>query len=74
MQKLLGLVLVIIGGALIFQGFSRRNSLVGDVAEVTTKVANKVDGGTRVPEHVYYLGGGVLLVLAGAGLALRKAP
>ena len=73
MQKILGLVLVIAGGALLFQGFSRRNSLVGDVAEVSARVANKVDGGTRIPSHAYYIGGGALLVLAGAGVALRKS-
>lgn len=73
MQKVFGLLLVIAGGALIYQGFARRDSLVGGVAAVTAQVANRVDGGSRVPEHVYYLSGGLVLVVAGATLALRKS-
>ncbi len=73
MQKSLGLLLVIVGGVLLYQGLARKDSLVGDAATLGTNVANKVDGGTRVPEHALYIAGGVVLVLAGAGLALRKS-
>lgn len=73
MRKPLGLLLVVVGGVLLFQGFSRKDSLVGDVAALGTKVANRVDGGTRVPEHAYYIAGGVVLVAAGAWLTLRKS-
>jgi hypothetical protein len=73
MKKPVGLLLVVVGGILIFQGWSRKDSLAGDVAEMRAKVANKVDGGTRVPKHVYYLAGGVALGVVGAGLALHKS-
>jgi hypothetical protein len=72
MKKPLGLLLVIIGGILLFQGFSRKDSLAGDAAEAGTKIANKVDGGTRVPEHTMYIVSGGVLVLAGAAALLRK--
>jgi hypothetical protein len=66
MQKSLGLLLVVVGGVLIYQGVSRKDSLVGDVATLGTKVANRIDGGSRVPGHAYYIAGGTALVLAGA--------
>lgn len=73
MKKLIGLILVIVGGVLLFQGWSRQDSLAGDVAKVGAKVANKVDGGARVPQHVIYMAGGAVLLVAGAGLLLRKS-
>jgi len=66
--------LILVGGALIYQGISRKDSLVGGAAEFGKKIANKVDGGSRIPQHVIYIAGGVVLALAGAGLALRKSP
>jgi len=74
MKKSIGLLLIIVGGVLFYQGFARKDSLVGGAAEFGNKIANKVDGGTRVPQHVVYLAGGVVLALAGAGLVLHKAP
>ena len=64
---------MVIGGVLVYEGFSRKDSLAGGAAELSAKVANKVDGGTRVPQYAYYIAGGTLLVLAGAGVVLRKS-
>ena len=72
MKKILGLVLALVGAVLIFQGFSRKNSIVGEAAKVGTTVANKFDGGNRVPEHVAYIGGGAVLIVVGVGLTLHK--
>jgi hypothetical protein len=74
MNKALGLVLIVVGGVLLYQGWSRKESLAGEAAQLSTKVANKVDGGTRVPQYLYYITGGAVLAVAGAGLVLRKAP
>lgn len=72
MMKLVGLVLVIVGGVLVYQGLARKDSLLGQAAEVGSSLANKVDGGSRTPKHMLQLAGGGILVLAGAVLVLRK--
>ena len=71
MTRIAGVVLMVLGGFLIFRGWSRHESLAGGAATLASKVANKVDGGGRVPDHVYYLAGGGVAVVAGAILALR---
>ena len=72
MIKVIGFVLLILGGVLVFQGLSRKDSLIGEAAEVGTDVANAVDGGGRVPDHVIKIGGGAVLIIAGAVLAFRR--
>lgn len=75
MNKLIGLVLLIVGGALIYQGIQRKDSLVGAASEVGTDIANAVDGDARIPKHYYYIAGGSLLAALGLGITLgrRKA-
>lgn len=72
MIKIIGLVLVIVGGVLVFQGLSRKDSLLGQAAEAGTQVANKVDGGGRVANHFVKIGGGAVLILVGGALFFRK--
>jgi hypothetical protein len=70
MNKIIGIILILVGGFLIYKGAARKDSLVGGLAETTSDVANKVDGGARVPEHYYYLIGGGILVAVGIGATL----
>jgi hypothetical protein len=72
MKKIIGLVLLVLGAVLVFNGINRKNSLAGEAANVGATVANKIDGGTRLPEHAVYIGGGAVLVLVGVGLTLQK--
>jgi hypothetical protein len=72
MIKVIGFVVLILGGVLVFQGLSRKDSLLGEAAEVGTDVANKVDGGGRVPDHFIKIGGGAVLIVVGAVLAFRR--
>jgi len=73
MIKIIGLVLIVVGGILVYQGVTRKDSLLGQAAEVGTDVANKVDGGSRVPKHMVSIVGGGILILVGAGIALRRS-
>ncbi len=73
MIKIIGLVLIVVGGILVYQGLTRKDSLFGQAAEVGTDVANKVDGGARVPKHMVSIVGGGVLILVGAGIALRRS-
>ncbi|HTJ78907.1 MAG TPA: DUF3185 family protein [Rariglobus sp.] len=71
MNKIIGIILILVGGFLIFKGTTRKDSIVGGAAEVGADVANKVDGGARIPEHYYYIIGGAAVAAAGLGMALR---
>lgn len=71
MNKIIGIVLLAIGGVLLFQGLARKDSLAGAASEVGADVANAVDGAGRVPRHVYYIVGGGIVAAAGAGVLLR---
>lgn len=70
MNKIIGVILILVGGFLVFKGATRKDSFVGGVAQVSTDVANKVDGGSRIPEHYYYIIGGALVVAAGIGMTV----
>jgi len=72
MSKIIGIILILVGGFLIYKGVLRKDSLAGGLAETGTEVANKVDGGTRVPEHYYYLIGGGILVAVGIGATMGR--
>jgi hypothetical protein len=71
MNKIIGIVLILVGGALLYQGLNRKDSIVGAASEVGTDVANAVDGGGRVPEHLYYIIGGGIVAAVGVGVMLR---
>lgn len=71
MNKIIGLVLLLIGGALIYQGVSRKDSVAGAASEIGADVANAIDGKARIPEHYYYIAGGGVLAIMGLGVLLR---
>ena len=71
MSKIIGIVILIIGGVLIYQGVQRDDSIAGAASEVGTDVANAVDGGSRIPEHYYYIIGGGVIAAVGVGALLR---
>lgn len=72
MKTLIGLVLILAGIALFFQGLNRKDSLAGQAATAGTSIANSIDGGARTPRHVGYMVGGGVLVLAGIVVMARR--
>lgn len=74
MNRIIGIVLIVVGVILFAQGISRKDSIAGQAAEVGTNVANAVDGGARTPKHIFYMVGGGVLVLVGAGMTFRRSP
>jgi len=73
MNKLIGIVLIILGCLLFVQGLNRKDSLVGKASDAGTSIANSVDGGSRTPKHVMYMVGGGALVVIGAALAFKSS-
>jgi len=71
MNKIIGIVLILVGGFLIYQGVARKDSVAGAASEVGTDVANAVDGKGRVAKHYYYIIGGGVIAAIGIGATLR---
>ncbi len=74
MKTIIGIVLIVAGIALFFQGLNRRDSIAGRAATTGTTIANSIDGGARTPKHVGYMVGGGVLVLVGIGVISRRGP
>jgi hypothetical protein len=71
MNKIIGIILILVGGLLVYQGVNRKDSVVGAAATVGTDVANAVDGGGRVPKHLFYIIGGGVIAAVGIGALVR---
>jgi hypothetical protein len=74
MKTIIGIVLIIAGIALFFQGMNRKDSIAGQAASAGTNIANSIDGGARTPKHVGYMVGGGALVLVGIVVMARRGP
>lgn len=72
MKTIIGIVLIVAGIALFFQGLNRKDSIAGRAAEAGTSIANSIDGGARTPKHIGYMVGGGVLVLVGVGIMTRR--
>lgn len=62
--KLIGLILLIIGGFLLYFGFNQANSTIGEIGEAIT--------GKYSDETMAYLIGGCVAAFVGLFLTLRK--
>jgi uncharacterized membrane protein len=71
MNKILGIVLIIVGGFLLYSGLNRQDSLAGKADAAGTSIANSVDGGTRTPTHTIYIVSGAALAVVGLMVAAR---
>ena len=72
MKTIIGLVLIVAGIALFFQGLNRKDTIAGQLDRAGTNIANSVDGGARTPKHVGFMVGGGALALAGVALMARR--
>jgi hypothetical protein len=72
-NKIIGLVLIIIGAYVCYQGSQRRDSLAGNLDTASAKIANQVSGDGHVPDHTWYFVGGGVLIVVGAFCLLRPS-
>jgi hypothetical protein len=72
MKTLFGIILIVAGAVIFFQGLNRKDSFAGEAATVGTKIANSIDGGARTPRHVGYMVAGGVLVLVGIGVVAKR--
>ena len=74
MKRIIGIVFIVLGLVVFFQGLNRKNSLVGEASETGTRIANSVDGGARTPKHVVYMIVGGVLTVVGLGMTFSRGP
>ena len=74
MKTLIGILIIVAGAVIFFQGWNRKDSLAGEAATAGTKIANSLDGGMRTPRHVGYMVAGGVLVLLGIGVVANRTP
>ncbi len=72
MKTLIGIILIVAGAVIFFQGLNRKDSLAGEAAAAGTKIANSIDGGMRTPRHIGYMVAGGVLVLVGIGVVAKR--
>ncbi|HEY5550994.1 MAG TPA: DUF3185 family protein [Opitutaceae bacterium] len=73
MKKILGIVLVLVGGWLVYTGYHRAESIAGKTESGLVDLKNEIDGKTRVADHVWYYVGGAVLIIGGGWLVIRKS-
>ncbi len=71
-KRVIGTVLILTGGWLLYSGYRQADSLAGRTRTTITDLKNSVDGKSRVPPQYWYYGGGVLLIGAGLMIGLRR--
>jgi hypothetical protein len=72
MKTMFALLLIGLGGWVIWLGHRRSESVGGVADKVGAEIANAWDGKARQPEHVWYYVGGGALALVGVALLVRK--
>jgi len=72
-KVLLAVVLIALGGLLLYLGHQRKESLAGAAQSVGHDLASAVDGKARVADHTLYFIGGGALILAGIVVGLRRS-
>ena len=72
MNKIIALVLIIAGVALIYTGVQRKDSFAGTSERVGKQIAAKVDGDPHVTNATVYIVGGSVAALIGVGMMFRR--
>ncbi len=71
-KNILAVILVVLGGVLLYLGAQRRDSLAGRAEAAGNNIVTAVDGEPRANrETLYFISGGILVV-AGLFVALRR--
>ncbi len=72
MNKIVGIILIVVGLYVCYLGNSHRHSVAGNIDTAAAKVADTIEGGQHATDATwYFVGGGVLIIIGAAGLLRR---
>lgn len=72
MKAILALILIVLGGWLIYSGWQRRESLAGKTEAKLAELGRKLDGESHAPDYFWQLAGGGVLFIGGALMLVSK--
>jgi uncharacterized protein (UPF0333 family) len=72
MNRIIAIILLIVGIALIYTGTQRKNSIAGATESAGKEIASKVDGEARFPTHTVYMVGGAVIAIVGLAMMFRR--
>ena len=72
-KTLLAVILIALGGVLLYLGNQRKESFAGHAESAGQSVATTVDGKARVSDATLYFVGGGALILAGLVVVMRRS-
>ncbi|HXC02645.1 MAG TPA: DUF3185 family protein [Opitutaceae bacterium] len=72
MNKIIALILIVVGAGLVWHGFQVRDSFKGKAQQVSSDVQKSLNGDVNITDATWFMiGGGVLVVVGAAGVAKK---
>ena len=72
MNKIIALLLIVVGAGLIWHGFQVRDSLKGKAQQISSDVQKSWSGDTKITDATWFMIGGGVLFVAGAAMVRKK--
>ncbi len=72
MNKIIALLLLVVGAGLLWHGFQVRDSLKGKAQDVSSDVQKSWNGEPQVTDATWFMIGGSVFVVVGAAGVMKK--
>jgi hypothetical protein len=72
MNKIIALILIVVGAGLVWHGFQVRDSFKGKAQQVSADVQKSLNGDVNITDATWFMIGGGVLVVVGAAAVVKK--
>jgi uncharacterized membrane protein YphA (DoxX/SURF4 family) len=72
MNKIIALILIVVGAGLVWHGFQVRDSFKGKAQQVSSDVQKSLNGDVNITDATWFMIGGGVLVVVGAAAVVKK--
>jgi uncharacterized membrane protein YphA (DoxX/SURF4 family) len=72
MNKIIALILIVVGAGLVWHGFQVRDSFKGKAQQVSADVQKSLNGDVNITDATWFMIGGGVLVVVGAAAVAKK--
>lgn len=72
MNKIISLILIVVGAGLVWHGFQVRDSFKGKAQQVSSDVQKSLNGDVNITDATWFMIGGGVLVVVGAAAVVKK--